>query len=171
MIDQSSLTSEEVDQLEIEIRSDPIKWAYWKLKDPKGNPWKARWYQKKIIDGIMKGDKRIASRMGRRVGKTEVKIIFGTWYAFHHSKARLLYATPYENQIRMIFMRINELIDDCDELLSAVKSRTKNPYIIEFNNDSKIMGFTVGATSGQSGASVRGQRADWIFMDKNVAYC
>ncbi|WP_169794183.1 phage terminase large subunit family protein [Alicyclobacillus shizuokensis] len=152
--------------MEIEVRSDPVKWAYWKLKDPKGNPWRARWYQKKIIDGIMKGDRRIAVRMGRRVGKTETLVVFCLWYAFHHRNARLLIAAPYENQVRLIFMRLNEMIDDCDELRESIRTRTKNPFIIQFNNGSSIMGFTVGATSGQSGASVRGQRADWIFLDE-----
>jgi len=55
--------------MEAEIRADPVKWAYWKLKDSKGNPWKARWYQKKMIQDIMNGTRRIAARMGRRVGK------------------------------------------------------------------------------------------------------
>ena len=157
---------QEMDQLEREIRSDPIKWAYWKLKDPKGNPWKARWYQKKMIKGILEGDRRIAARMGRRVGKTETMVVFCLWYAFHHKNARLLITTPYEHQVRLIFMRLNELIDDCDELTVSIKSRTKNPFITQFNNGSSIMGFTVGATSGNAGASVRGQRADWIFMDE-----
>jgi hypothetical protein len=160
------MSEKELDQLEIEIRSDPVKWAYWKLKDPKGRPWKARWYQKKMLRDIMNGTRRIAARMGRRVGKTETMVVFCLWYAFHHNNARLLIATPYEHQVRLIFMRLNELIDGCDELLESIKSRTKNPFIIQFNNGSAIMGFTVGATSGQSGASVRGQRADWLFLDE-----
>lgn len=28
------LREEDLEQLELEIRSDPVKWAYWKLKDP-----------------------------------------------------------------------------------------------------------------------------------------
>lgn len=158
---------DDLDALEYEIRSDPIKWAYWKLKDPKGRAWKGRWYQKKIIEGIMNGDRRVVSRMGRRVGKTETMVVFMLWYAFHHKNARLLIATPYENQVRLIFMRLNEMIDGCPELADSIKSRTKNPFITTFNNGSSIMGFTVGANSGtQAGASIRGQRADWIFMDE-----
>ncbi len=159
-------SQESLDALEQEIRSDPIKWAYWKLKDPKGNPWKARWYQKKMIKGIMEGDRRIAARMGRRVGKTETMVIFCLWYAFHHKNARLLIVTPYEHQVRLIFMRLGELVRDCDELADSV-SMTKNPFIASFGNGSKIMGFTGGANAGsQSGASVRGQRADWLFLDE-----
>ena len=69
-IQESSTSALSMDTVELDIRKDPVKWAYWKLKDPKGNPWKARWYQKKMIDGILDGDRRIAARMGRRVGKT-----------------------------------------------------------------------------------------------------
>lgn len=163
---ESTLTNTEMDELELEIRSDPVKWAYWKLKDPKGNAWKARWYQKKMIHGIMNGDRRIAARMGRRVGKTETMVVFCLWYAFHHKNARLLVATPYEHQVRLIFMRLAELVRDCDELAGAV-SMTKNPFIASFGNGSKIMGFTAGANAGsQAGASVRGQRADWLFLDE-----
>ncbi|OXB94776.1 terminase large subunit domain-containing protein [Parageobacillus galactosidasius] len=164
----ASVREDDLEQLELEIRSDPVKWAYWKLKDPKGRPWKARWYQKMIIDDIMKGERRLAIRMGRRVGKTETLCVFCLWYAFHHKNARLLVTAPYEHQVRLIFMRLNEFIDDCDELTEGLKSRTKNPFIIEFHNGSRIMGFTAGANDGQAGASVRGQRADWIFLDNIV---
>lgn len=162
----SILTTQEMDTMEMELRADPIKWAYWKLKDPKGNAWKARWYQKKMIHGIMNGDRRIAARMGRRVGKTETMVVFCLWYAFHHKNSRLLIATPYEHQVRLIFMRLAELVRDCDELRDSV-SMTKNPFIASFGNGSKIMGFTAGANAGsQAGASVRGQRADWLFLDE-----
>ncbi|CDQ41831.1 phage terminase large subunit family protein [Virgibacillus salexigens] len=165
MSEEAILDKEEMQEVEREIRSDPVKWAYWKLKDPKGNPWKARWYQEDMIKDIMNGTRRIAARMGRRVGKTETMVVFCLWYAFHHKNARLLITTPYEHQVRLIFMRLQELINDCDELANS-SSSTKNPFITSFNNGSKIMGFTVGATQGQSGASVRGQRADFIFMDE-----
>lgn len=160
------LTKEELEKLEIEIRKDPIKWAYWQLKDPKGRPWKARWYQREMIRGILNGDTRIAARMGRRVGKTETMVVYCLWYAQHHKNSRLLIVTPYEHQVRLIFMRLEELIRDSPELREEVKT-TKNPFIASFGNGSKIMGFTGGANSGSSsGASVRGQRADIIFIDE-----
>lgn len=160
------MSKKEIEEIERKLRSDPIMWAYWKLKDPKGNPWKARWYQRKMIEGIMSGDRRIAARMGRRVGKTETMVVFCLWYAFHHKNARLLIATPYEHQVRLIFMRLAELVRDSDELRGSV-SMTKNPFIATFGNGAKIMGFTAGANAGsQAGASVRGQRADWLFLDE-----
>lgn len=163
---EKELSKEELKQLEIEIRSNPVKWAYWQLKDPKGNAWKARWYQRDMIEGILKGDRRIAARMGRRVGKTETMVVYCLWYAQHHKNSRLLIVTPYEHQVRLIFMRLEELIRDSPELRNEVKT-TKNPFIASFPNGAKIMGFTGGANSGsQSGASVRGQRADFIFIDE-----
>jgi replicative DNA helicase len=156
----------DTNNLELELRLDPVKWAYWQLKDPRGNPWKARWYQKKLIKDIMNGTNRLAVRMGRRVGKTETMVVYCLWYAFHHKNARLLVCAPYENQVRLIFMRLFEMVDNCDELSAAQETRTKNPFILSFGNGSTIMGFTVGANSGNSGASIRGQRADWIFMDE-----
>lgn len=165
-VSSAVVLDDNIDEMERETRSDPIKWAYWKLKDPKGRPWKARWYQRKLIRDIMNGVRRLAVRMGRRVGKTETMVVFCLWYAFHHKNARLIIAAPYENQVRLIFMRLNEMISDCDELKESVVTNTKNPFIISFGNGSTIMGFTVGATQGQAGASIRGQRADWIFMDE-----
>ena len=94
------------------------------------------------------------------VHNTETMVVFCLWYAFHHKNARLLIVTPYEHQVRLIFMRLAELVRDSDELRDVVHI-TKNPFIAEFGNGAKIMGFTGGANSGsQSGASVRGQRAD-----------
>src|SRR5579875_1030146 len=93
-------------------------------------------------------------------------IVFCLWFAFHHKNSRLLIVAPYENQVRLIFMRIAEMIRDCEELSNSV-NMTKNPFIASFGNGSTIMGFTAGANSGsQSGASIRGQRADFLFVDE-----
>ena len=100
------------------------------------------------------------------VHNTETMVVFALWYAFHHKKSRILITTPYEHQVRLIFMRLRELITDCEELDSSLETMTKNPFLAEFKNGSAIMGFTVGANKGQGGASVRGQRADWIIMDE-----
>lgn len=153
--------------LEAEIRSDPVKWAYWKLRDSKGNPWNARWYQRDLLhDVAFNSVNKLAVRMGRRVGKTETMCVYMLWRAMHNKGERLLVATPYENQVRLIFMRLKELINGCDELREAVVRDVSNPYIIEFENGTAIMGFTVGATSGNAGASIRGQRADFLFLDE-----
>lgn len=153
--------------LEADIRRDPVKWAMWKLKDIKGNPWNARWYQRDLLhDVAFNSVNKLAVRMGRRVGKTETMCVYMLWRAMHNPNERLLVATPYENQVRLIFMRLKELINSCDELKESVVRDVSNPYIIEFANGTAIMGFTVGATSGNAGASIRGQRADFLFLDE-----
>lgn len=153
-------------EMEATIRKDPVKWARWKLKDQKGNPWQARWYQIDLInDVVQKKTNRLAVRMGRRVGKTETMCIYMLWHAFHKKNQRLLVAAPYENQIRLIFKRLKELIATADELSQSLVKDTSNPYELAFSNGTAIIGFTVGATSG-AGASVRGQRADFLFIDE-----
>lgn len=79
---------------------------------------------------------------------------------------RVLFATPYENQIRLIFTRIRELIDHSPFLKDQVVRSTSSPFVIEFSNGSMITGFTTGASSGSGGASIRGQRADWLYLDE-----
>lgn len=79
---------------------------------------------------------------------------------------RVLIVAPYENQVRNIFNRLNELIDLSPILKQELISRTKTPFAISFKNKSSILGFTTGASSGNEGASIRGQRADYIIIDE-----
>ncbi|MBA4293908.1 hypothetical protein C0431_13175 [bacterium] len=153
-------------EMEATLRKDPVKWARWKLKDQKGNPWQARWYQIDLINDVVSGKtNKLAVRMGRRVGKTETMCVYMLWHAFHKKNQRLLVATPYENQVRLIFKRLKELISTSKELSDSLIKDTSNPYELGFSNGTAIIGFTVGATSG-AGASVRGQRADFLFIDE-----
>lgn len=77
-----------------------------------------------------------------------------------------MFVAPYENQIRLIFDRIRELIDSSPLIAEMVESSTKNPYAVRLKNGSKILGFTTGASSNSGGASLRGQRADFIICDE-----
>lgn len=90
----------------------------------------------------------------------------GLYKASTQQNQRILYVTPYETQVRLIFMRLNEMIDGSPLLQEQVARRIKNPFMIEFKNGSAILGFTTGASSGTGGASIRGQRADYIHMDE-----
>ena len=63
-------------------------------------------------------------------------------------------------------MRLRELIDASPALKGEVIKVTQNPFQIVWRNGSAIMGFTTGASSGSGGASIRGQKADYIFMDE-----
>jgi replicative DNA helicase len=63
-------------------------------------------------------------------------------------------------------MRLRELVDMSPLLKQERLKMTSNPYQLTFRNGSAILGFTTGASSGSGGASIRGQRADYIYMDE-----
>lgn len=80
--------------------------------------------------------------------------------------ATCLVATPYDSQAREIFDQLKTFIDNNPVLQDSIKSMTKNPYLIEFKNKSRIKLFTAGTRSGAEGGSMRGQKADWLYLDE-----
>ena len=120
----------------------------------KDTPWTARWYQVQMLRD--KSLKKVY-RCGRRTGKSEVMVIEALYNATTNRNYRVLLITPYEAQVRLLFMRLNELKNSSPLLASLISSTTKNPY---------KMGFTTGASSGSSGASIRGQAADLLILDE-----
>ena len=83
--------------------------------------------------------------------------------------ATCVVATPYDTQARLIFNELVKYIEDSATLTSSVKSKTKNPYYIQFHNGSEIKLFTAGTKSGSGGGSLRGQKSDWLYMDKTLS--
>lgn len=147
-----------------EILSDPVKWAqvFVKIFNPvtkKEEPWLARWYQVQMLR-----DQSIKKvyRCGRRTGKTETMVIDMLWRACTRKNYRIVIVTPYENQIRLIFMRINEILRSSPLIANEIVTNTKNPFILKFKNESAIIGFT----AGNDASSVRGQKADWLYLDE-----
>lgn len=159
----------EIEQQKLKkIMADPVSWAKAFLVSnnalmKKRGPWEARDYQTEMLR-----DKSLRKvyRLGRRCGKTETMIVEGLHKVFTHKQFRVLYVTPYETQVNLIFMRMRELINDSPLVKNEVVRMKNSPYTIEFKNGSVIMGFTTGASSGSGAASVRGQRADWLFLDE-----
>ena len=158
-----------------DILDDPVKWsqAFLKTFDPVKKevvPWTARWYQVEMLRDM--SNKKVA-RCGRRTGKTETMVIESLHRTYRRKYYRVLIITPYENQVRLIFSRIKELIEESPLLKQEVVKNTSNPFQITFRNGASILGFTTGASSGSGGASIRGQKADYIIMDevdKNKKY-
>ena len=157
------------DQLKLaKIMKDPVAWAQAFLRtfNPQTGriePWKARWYQ---VEMLQDQSKKRVYRCGRRTGKTETMVVESLFHVCTKKNFRVLIITPYENQVRLAFMRLNELIKESPVVSSMVLSNTKNPYMIKMNNESAILGFTTGASSDGGAASIRGQRADLIVMDE-----
>jgi reverse gyrase len=165
--DPSSITPSQKKKL-AEIVNDPVKWAQaflitWNGDKKCNTPWTARWYQAEMLrdDSLKK-----VYRCGRRTGKTETMVIESLYSTYKNPNYRVLIITPYQNQVDLAFKRINELVDSSPAIKARVTRNTKNPYQIEFNNHSSILGFTTGASSGSGGASIRGQRADLLILDE-----
>lgn len=100
------------------------------------------------------------------VHNTETMVVDALHKVYTTPHYRVLFVTPYENQVRMIFMRIKELIEASPLLKPEVVRSTQNPFQLVLKNGSAILGFTTGASSGSGAPSIRGQRADYIFMDE-----
>lgn len=148
---------DENEQLMLKCLEDPVTWAEVELGE------KPRWYQ---VDMLRDPSKRKVSRCGRRIGKTWVLCIHILWYAFTNKDSRQVIATPYESQITLIFDQLRKFIDKSPALQQSVAFNRKNPQYIELKNGAKIKGFTAGTRSGAEGGSLRGQGADWIYMDE-----
>ena len=148
--------------------TDPVLWArafiqFYNPITKQNEPWIARWYQAEMMRDTSQFK---AYLNGRRTGKTEVMCVEGMYKAATNKNIVVLYATPYESQIRLIFNRLTELYTGSPLLKDTVVSNTKNPFAIKLNNGSRIVGFTTGAKTGSGAASLRGQRADFIYLDE-----
>lgn len=104
------------------------------------------------------------------VHNTETMCIDMLHRVFTRNNYRCLVVTPYENQVRLIFMRLKELIEASPLLKKEIIKNTSNPYQIGLGNNSAILGFTTGAASGSGGASIRGQRADENNLKKCIQW-
>jgi replicative DNA helicase len=154
-------------QLEFfEIISDPVKFAKFHFN------WTAYPYQEKILQN---NSLRQVLRLARRMGKTDTLAIKAIHYSYCNGKdpddpdsraSVVLIAAPYENQVKLIFSRIVELINNSPDLKQGLAKYKQNPETLIWKNGAKIIGLTAGTKAGAGGASIRGQRADWIIVDE-----
>lgn len=150
----------------IELLKDEVKWAAAELG------WEARWYQAEILHCQ---HNRIVLRCGRRIGKTDCALVRVLHRAFTKPGRAIdesyvvLILTPFESQIDLIFKRLRELIHKSKLLSASVVGDTRNPQEIRFANGSRISGYTTGSRSGGGAANVRGQRADFLYLDRRAA--
>jgi replicative DNA helicase len=160
------LTKEE--QALYDLNMDRCKWARAYLRDP-NNPRKAfslkgRDYQKEVLEAE---GKRQVWRMGRRVGKTVILCVRALHRAFIESNCHIVFVTPYESQIRVIFDdTIRPMIVDSPLISASVPKIRRSPYEILFSNGSKISGLTAGTRSGQHGDVIRGMSAKLLILDE-----
>lgn len=98
--------------------------------------------------------------------KTETMCVEALYCVNTKPEYVVLIACPYETQVRLIFNRLMELINASPLLKRKLERTTKNPYEIRFQQNSRIVGFTMGSSSNSGGASLRGQRANLIIVDE-----
>lgn len=105
---------------------------------------------------------------------TEVMCITILWHAYTqinkgpNDQYNILIATPYVNQIDLIFTRLHQLIENAVIISNNITRDIQHRLEIRVNGvTSIIQGFTAGANSGDSGSnSTRGQHADVIILDE-----
>jgi replicative DNA helicase len=150
------LTPQDLDLI-TKVLIDPVAFAKYHFD------WDARWYQAKMLKNQ---SLRKVSRCGRRVGKTDAMCVDMIWRAFTNNDYQILVATPYETQVKVIFDRIRALIKKSPEVQGSIKSDRKHPDRIIFKNGSILAGFTAGTKSGSGGGSMRGQTANFLYLDE-----
>jgi replicative DNA helicase len=173
----ASLSDEDKEKYEeYAVIADPVRWAETTLRNPR-DPSKHlifRDYQKKMLtqQPVLKtgedGKKFLSKRMkvyrlGRRCGKTVALAVEALWHAFTKSNTRVLMVTPFESQVREIFANMERIMHGT--FIKPTRS-VKKPFILEFGNGSRIIGYTAGATSSVKGSGIRGQSADVIILDE-----
>lgn len=154
------------DILIAQLFADPVLFAAYHFN------WYPYPYQEEIL---RHPGKRKITRWGRRLGKTDTLAIKSIHYAYTHGRdpddkdsegGIVLIGAPYDSQVELIFNRIRELIDKSPEISGSKDRDVRNPHCITFKNGARIAGFTTGTKSGQQGASIRGQKADWVIVDE-----
>lgn len=156
---------------------DAVTWAEryidWKpRKSNKGDPYQA--------DILRCSSKRKVLRCGRRLGKSEVLIVWALFRLFNfspkqkrydaHNKewtqgfSTILFVAPYLSQVKDFFGRLRDFVYNNPELAANVSSDVSTPFFkMELKSGMKILGFSAGS-SGAS--SLRGQKADFIMLDE-----
>ena len=157
-------STDEIKQLE--IQRDPALWAETYLTDPERprQPLKLRSYQKEMVS--YQGKKKVY-RCGRRIGKSVSLAVEALWLAFVNEGIRILICTPYKQQTANLWKDgFNKLIRGNQLLEASISKSLQNPYLIEFKNGARILGLTAGSSTGNKGASIRGQNADVLILDE-----
>ncbi len=119
-------------------------------------------------EALMCNSNNIVLRLPRQSGKTITIAIASLYFAFTHPGKRVLIVTPYENQIRNIFDKMNEMIQGSPIAEFIHSTRTgkyyaSQPFDIRFKGGSRISGFNVNQSGGDS---IRGQSGDMMVLDE-----
>ena len=156
---------------------DPVEWA---AKYFDWHPRVSRQGEEYQANILRCSSKRKVLRCGRRLGKSEILLIWALFRMFNNSPKQkrwdahqgkwvkgfssIMFLAPYLSQVKDFFSRLEALIYSNPELADEIESYTKTPYYkLELKSGMVISGFSAGS-SGAS--SVRGQKADFILLDE-----
>lgn len=139
------------------ILSDPISWAQGEFG------WEARFYQNDMLSCTSKYK---LYRCGRRLGKTEALVVETLHHVVTNRNNTVLVIAPYERQVTRFFDEINKFISRGITIGGSLARYTKTPSRMDFNNGSRILGFSAGATSASGSDKIRGQDAHLIIIDE-----
>lgn len=139
------------------ILLDPIAWAHAEFG------WEPRFYQNDMLSCTAQYK---LYRCGRRIGKSEALVIEILHHMVTNSNHTILVIAPYERQVTRLFDEMNKFISISQKLKTSVSRYTKTPSRIDFNNGSKVLGFSAGATSSSGSDKIRGQDAHLIVIDE-----
>ncbi len=162
-ISKSIPTQEEVglDDVSYELAKttmDPLSWAAYYFN------WEPRWYQREML--LCSSQLKVV-RAGRRVGKTAAIALAGLHYACNNKFKTVLVIAPFQAQVKKIFDEMKKFIIESPEIKKSIKREVNSPpLLIEFHNNSKVIGFASGKSSGANSDQVRGQDANVILLDE-----
>lgn len=165
----------------LETFTKPTKWCESYLKNPMDSDYSLnlKSYQREITDNT-RNYKNIILQWGRRLGKSVIMCADCLWWTTAYPLVRMVEGetnkqkpfkvvifTPYESQIKELWLTFNQLIGDSPLLKEQIlKQKTSDVHEIQFKNGSIIQGYTVGISSSNRGTSLRGLSADLIYMDE-----
>jgi hypothetical protein len=140
---------------------DGVLWAQHELQ------WEARWYQAQAMRCTAQWQ---CHRWGRRTGKTNFLAIKSLHLCATKPGAGMddpytvLVVTPYEDQLDKIFQYAR------DGLVKSTNFQPvrdiRDPQLLGFANNSKMIGFTAGEKTGARSEKIRGQDANAIVIDE-----
>jgi intein/homing endonuclease len=100
-------------------------------------------------------------------GKTESICVMMLWMTHVNSDFSVLVIAPFEAQVNLIWDKLQSFINKSPKIQSTIKRNSKSSeHVLEFNNGSKITGFSSSSSSSARSDKVRGQDAKYIVLDE-----
>lgn len=97
---------------------------------------------------------------------TEALVIEALHHLVTNKNNTILMVAPYERQVTRFFDEMIKFVNMSTSIKGSLARYTKTPSRMEFNNGSKILGFSAGASSASGSDKIRGADANLIIIDE-----